>query len=41
MKEFYDEYCEQEDKVIDYYLMDYMIEIAYENMPAIKKLIIQ
>ena len=39
MKEFYDEYWKQEDKVIDYFLMDYMIEIAYENIPSIKKMI--
>ncbi len=39
MKEFYDEYWKLEEKVIDYYVMDYMIQIAYENIPAIKKMI--
>lgn len=39
MKEFYDEYWKIENEVIDYYLMDYIIEIAYENIPAVHKMI--
>ncbi len=37
MKEFYDEYWREYDDVIDYLLMDFIIILAYENIPSVKK----
>lgn len=39
MKDFYNEYWQNNDKVIDYYLMDYAISIFYENVEAAKNMI--
>ncbi len=36
-KEFYNEYWREFDEIIDYVLMDYMMDMAYENIPAVKK----
>ncbi|MBR4151731.1 MAG: hypothetical protein IKT98_02090 [Selenomonadaceae bacterium] len=36
-KEFYNEYWREYDEVIDYLLMDFMMILAYENIPAVKK----
>lgn len=37
LKDAFVSYWEQEDYIIDYLLFDYLIYIAYENIPAIKK----
>lgn len=37
MKDFYNEYWREFDEVIDYVLMDFMIDIAYSTIPAVKK----
>ena len=37
MKDFYNQYWQDYDEVIDYVLMDYMIDMAYENIPVVKK----
>lgn len=37
MKDFYNEYWREYDEIIDYVLMDYMIDMAYENIPSVKK----
>ncbi len=37
MKDFYNEYWRDFDELIDYVLMDFMIDIAYENIPAVKR----
>jgi hypothetical protein len=39
LKYFFLEYCKQEEKWIDYCLIDYAIAIAYDNIPSIKKAI--
>lgn len=36
-KDFYNEYWREFDEIIDYVLMDFIIAIAYDNMPAVKK----
>ena len=35
-KEFYNEYWHDYDEVIDYYLMDFMISLAYENISFVR-----
>ena len=35
-KDFYNEYWKEFDGVVDYFLMDYMIDIAYEKIPFVK-----
>ena len=37
MKEFYNEYWRDFDDVIDYVLMDFMMDIAYDNIPFVHK----
>ena len=37
MKDFYNEYWRDFDEIIDYVLMDFMIDIAYDNIPAVKR----
>ena len=37
MKDFYNEYWHDFDEVIDYVLMDHILDIAYNNIPAFKK----
>ncbi|MBQ6975844.1 MAG: hypothetical protein IJQ16_04745, partial [Selenomonadaceae bacterium] len=37
MKDFYNEYWREFDEIIDYVLMDFMIDIAYDNIPAVKR----
>lgn len=37
MKEFYDLYWKEYDEIIDYVMMDFMMDIAYENIPAVRK----
>ena len=37
MKDFYNEYWRDFDEPIDYVLMDFMIDIAYSSIPAVKK----
>lgn len=37
MKDFYNEYWRDFDEIIDYVLMDYMMDIAYENIPFVKQ----
>lgn len=39
MKDFYNEYWKKNDKVIDYYLMDYAISIFYDNVEVAKNMI--
>lgn len=39
MKDFYDIYWKNEDKVKDYFIMDYAIEVAYENIEKIRNMI--
>lgn len=36
MKEFFNEYWRDFDAVIDYVLMDFAMDIAYENIPAVR-----
>lgn len=36
-KEFYNVYWEEYDEIIDYVLMDFMMDMAYENIPAVRK----
>lgn len=36
MVEFYNEYWKRENQAIDYFLIDYMTELAYENIPWFK-----
>ena len=35
MKDFYVEYWREFDQVLDYVLMDYMLDIAYESIPFV------
>lgn len=35
--EFYLDYWEKEDIIIDYFLLDFMIKIAYQHFPEVKK----
>lgn len=37
MKDFYNEYWRDYDEILDYVLMDFMIDLAYENIPAVRK----
>lgn len=37
MINFYNEYWQKENQVIDYFLIDYMTDIAYEDIPVFKK----
>lgn len=37
MKDFYNEYWREYDEILDYVLMDFMIDLAYENIPAVRK----
>lgn len=37
MKDFYNEYWRDYDEIIDYVLMDFMMDMAYENIPDVKK----
>ncbi len=37
MKEFYEQYWREFDEVIDYVIMDFMMDIAYDNIPVVKK----
>lgn len=39
MKDFYNEYWKEYDEVIDYVLMDFMMDLAYENIHVVKKFI--
>ena len=36
-KDFYNEYWRDFDELVDYVLMDFVIDIAYTNIPAVKK----
>ncbi len=36
-KDFYNEYWRDYDEAIDYVIMDIMTDIAYDNIPAVKK----
>lgn len=36
-KDFYNEYWRDFDEIIDYVLMDFILAIAYDNFPAVKK----
>lgn len=36
MVEFYEEYWKRQEKAIDYFLIDYMTEVAYRNIPNFK-----
>jgi len=36
-KEFYNAYWQDFDEVIDYFLMDFMMALAYDNIPAVRK----
>ena len=36
-KEFFNEYFKEFDEMIDYVLMDFAIELAYNNIPSVKK----
>ena len=36
-RDFYNEYWRDFDAVIDYNLMDFMMDLAYKNIPAVKK----
>ena len=38
-KEFFEEYLRDFDKFIDYILLDFMVDLAYENIPVVKKFI--
>ena len=35
-KNFYNEYWKEFDGVVDYFLMDFMIDIAYDKIPFVK-----
>ena len=37
LKEFFDEYFKEFDEMIDYVLIDFAIELAYNNIPCVKK----
>ena len=37
MRDFYNEYWKEFDEILDYCLMDFMIDMAYENIPAVKQ----
>ena len=37
MKDFYNQYWQEYDEVIDYLLMDFLFDIAYDNIPFVKK----
>ena len=37
MKDFYNEYWKEFDEILDYVLMDFMMDLAYENIPAVRK----
>ena len=39
IKEFFDEYLRDNDKFANYFLLDFAINLAYENIPAAKKII--
>ena len=39
VRDFYNVYWKEEDSVIDYFLMDYIISIAYDNIDEIKYMI--
>lgn len=39
LKDFYNEYWKKEDTIIDYFLMDYIISIAYDNIDKVKNMI--
>ncbi len=37
IKEFFNEYFKEFDEVIDYVLIDFAMEVAYNNIPAVKR----
>lgn len=39
VNDFFEEYWKKEELLIDYFLIDYVIELGYRNIPHIKKLI--
>lgn len=39
IQDFYNEYWMKHNMVIDYFLLDYMISVAYNNIPSVKKMI--
>lgn len=39
VKDFFNEYHKHEKELIDYFLIDYVIALGYEEIPAIKSLI--
>lgn len=39
LKECLLKYCEQENKFIDYFLLDYFVALAYRHLPEMKKII--
>ena len=38
MKDFYNEYWREFNEVIDYVIMDFMMDIAYDNIPVVRKM---
>ena len=39
LKEFYDLYWKERDEIEDYFIMDYAIKIAYENIEEVRKML--
>lgn len=39
VKDFYNEYWKNENSILDYYLLDYIIDMAYNNINYVKKMI--